>query len=136
MPERAGHPAAPAGAARVAGAARGRTPGHRRGGMVGPPRADLAGDHRGGPAEVHPGRARARPGDHAGGVAAGPASGSSGAAMSLELARPPTRPHRISPDALVLGDRPLRPGILRAATSRFGDLVWDLSPAIFYASRR
>jgi hypothetical protein len=35
----------------------------------------------------------------------------------------------INDRALVLGDRPLRPTVARAATSRFGDMVWDLTPA-------
>jgi hypothetical protein len=30
----------------------------------------------------------------------------------------------------VLGDRPLRPGVPRTATSQFGDGVWDLTPAV------
>ncbi|MFC5667640.1 hypothetical protein ACFP3U_32315 [Kitasatospora misakiensis] len=37
---------------------------------------------------------------------------------------------RFAPDALVLGDRPLRPGVLPEDTSRFGDDVWRLKPAI------
>jgi hypothetical protein len=37
--------------------------------------------------------------------------------------------HQIDPAALVLATRPLRAGIARAATARFRDGVWDLSPA-------
>jgi hypothetical protein len=58
--------------------------------------------------------------------------------MSLPLAPPHLQPRRspVDDDALVLGDRPLRPGVARAATSRFRDMVWDLSPAIHQRHRK
>jgi integrase len=49
-------------------------------------------------------------------------------------ARP--RLHRIGDDRLVLGDRPLRPGVRRPSTSRFADSVWDLTPAVHYQHGR
>jgi hypothetical protein len=45
-----------------------------------------------------------------------------GPAAARRLQRP-ADPH-------VLAGRPLRPGARRAATSRFGDDVWDLTPAL------
>ena len=58
------------------------------------------------------------------------------------MSAPPTWPgtrlrqERIDNDAMGFGDRPLRDGVARAATARFGDLVWDLSPAIFQRHSR
>jgi hypothetical protein len=58
------------------------------------------------------------------------------------MSAPPTWPgtrlrqERVDDDAVVLGDRPLRDGVARAATARFSDLVWDLSPAIFQRHSR
>jgi integrase len=56
--------------------------------------------------------------------------------LSSRLAQAPTRLRAIPAGALVLGDRPLRPGVVRAATSRFHDMVWDLSPAILHKHGR
>jgi len=56
--------------------------------------------------------------------------------VSIRLAQPSTRPRAIPADAVVLGDRPLRPGVARSATSRFRDTVWDLSPAIHHLHGR
>jgi integrase len=50
--------------------------------------------------------------------------------VSVRLAQVSPRPPGVRDDTLVLGDRPLRPGMVRAATSRFRDMVWDLTPAI------
>ena len=50
--------------------------------------------------------------------------------MSTRLTRPRNRAQTIDGDALVLGDRPLRAGVRRTSTSRFRDMVWDLTPAI------
>ncbi len=62
------------------------------------------------------------------------------------MSAPPTWPgtrlgqdvgqERIDDDAVVFGDRPSRDGVARAATARFGDPVWDLSPAIFQRHSR
>jgi integrase len=41
-----------------------------------------------------------------------------------------TPPGPVPADTLVLAGRPLRPGIDPASTSRFGDDVWELTPAI------
>jgi hypothetical protein len=56
--------------------------------------------------------------------------------VSRPLAAPSPRPAGVGDDALVLGDRPLRPGVARTATSRFGDMVWDLTPAIHHQHGR
>jgi integrase len=47
-----------------------------------------------------------------------------------------SRQEGIDNDAVVFGDRPLRAGVARVATARFGDLVWDLSPAVFQRHNR
>jgi integrase len=50
--------------------------------------------------------------------------------------QPASRRPGVRDDTLVLGDRPLRPSVLRAATSRFRDLVWDLTPALHHQHHR
>jgi hypothetical protein len=46
--------------------------------------------------------------------------------VGLAATRRPQHPA----DPYVLASRPLRPGVRRAATSRFGDDIWDLTPAL------
>ncbi|KMK63853.1 hypothetical protein [Puniceibacterium sp. IMCC21224] len=49
----------------------------------------------------------------------------------------PSLPSAIHPDDTdILAGRPLRPGSERSMLSRFGDDVWDLSPAMFRANAR
>jgi integrase len=56
--------------------------------------------------------------------------------LNVRLAQPGSQPRGVPDNALVLGNRPLRSGVARTATSRFGDTIWRLSPAIFHAHRR